>query len=221
MTQVTIHTDGACNPNPGPGGFAAIIITGEGDRITVTGGHPDTTNNRMEMAAVSEALRIVREEIPADELDITVASDSKYIVDAFLQNWMGNWNRNGWKTRTGEPVKNQPTWKELIARADGLRIKWTWIRGHSGDPGNEEADRLAQAQIGAAKEQGQYWVAVGNPRAVPASADGPRKNPGPEQDNPPTGRDTVVQAIQDALAESDTFTEFRDKALAYIAQRQS
>ena len=216
MRKVTIHTDGACRPNPGPGGFAAIIITPDNGRITVTGGHPDTTNNRMEMAAVSEALQLIREQMDTSDVHITVASDSKYIVDAFRQDWMGNWSRNGWKTRDGDPVKNQPTWKALIERAQGLSIEWTWVRGHSGDPGNEEADRLAQAQAAVAKEQGRYWISVGNPRAQP-EAYPPAPGDNPEEDNATEWCARVLQEVVTALSESDTFTDFRDRALARIA----
>ncbi len=142
MTITVVYTDGACLGNPGPGGWGWYVpATGESD----SGAERNTTNNRMELVAVMEALTCLAQAGAEDELHIY--SDSKYIVDCFNQGWWEKWESNGWKTANKQPVKNQDLWDELIdlvyPDSDGDRVKFFWVKGHSGDPGNEEADRLA------------------------------------------------------------------------------
>ena len=157
-----IHTDGACSGNPGPGGFAAIIEVGD-DRITVTGGHPATTNNRMEIAAVIEALRLINSQQPLRHSHVTIRSDSQYIVKAFNDRWIDAWQRNGWRTAKKQPVLNQDLWEALIREIAPHQAEFVWVKGHAGDPMNEECDRLAVAQSNAARSQPTYWTSAGNP----------------------------------------------------------
>ena len=154
MASITIHTDGSCLGNPGPGGYAAIIEIPRHDPIVVTGSELDTTNNRMEIRAVIEGLRELTELANVQGTSVEVRSDSKYVCDAFNQHWMENWQRNGWRTANRQPVKNQDLWEELrdlSARAD---TGFTHVRGHSGDPRNEECDRLANVEANQAARTG-------------------------------------------------------------------
>ncbi len=141
MTEIIeIYTDGACRGNPGPGGWGALLISGE-RRKTLRGGEPETTNNRMELMAAIEALNALN-----GPRQVLLHTDSKYVMDG-INNWMPNWKKRGWKTSARKPVKNQDLWQlldEAIARHE---IEWRWVRGHTGVPGNEEADALANLGI--------------------------------------------------------------------------
>mgnify|MGYP001824982051 FL=1 len=141
MTRtIEIYTDGACRGNPGPGGWGALLIAGR-HRKTLHGGEPETTNNRMELTAAIEALNALKR--PST---VALHTDSKYVMHGITE-WMHNWKKRGWKTANKKPVKNQDLWMaldEAIARHD---ITWKWVKGHDGDPGNEEADRLANLGI--------------------------------------------------------------------------
>jgi len=137
-----IYTDGSCLGNPGPGGWAAILRDDEDllDRDQeLSGGEPDTTNNRMEMTAAIVALETI--EAPRS---IRLHTDSKYVMDGVKQ-WMPNWKRNGWRTANRKPVKNVDLWQRLDAAVGRHTIEWFWIKGHSGHPENERADALALA----------------------------------------------------------------------------
>jgi ribonuclease HI len=139
-TTIEIYTDGACRGNPGPGGWGALLIAGR-HRKTLHGGEPETTNNRMELTAAIEALNVLKR--PSR---VELHTDSKYVMHGVTE-WMHNWKKRGWKTANRKPVKNQDLWMaldEAIARHD---ITWKWVKGHDGDPGNEEADRLANLGI--------------------------------------------------------------------------
>jgi len=139
-TTIEIYTDGACRGNPGPGGWGALLIAGR-HRKTLHGGEPETTNNRMELTAAIEALNALKR--PST---VALHTDSKYVMHGITE-WMHNWKKRGWKTANRKPVKNQDLWMaldEAIARHD---ITWKWVKGHDGDPGNEEADRLANLGI--------------------------------------------------------------------------
>ena len=136
-----INTDGACSGNPGPGGFAAIIEVGE-CRITVTGGDPATTNNRMELSAVIEALRVINSQSDLKHSPVTVRSDSQYIVNAFNEGWIENWQRRGWRTPKKQTVANRDLWAALVTEIAPHRAEFVWVKGHSGDPMNEECDHL-------------------------------------------------------------------------------
>lgn len=142
MKKVTIYTDGACDPNPGVGGWAAILIH-EGHEREITGGDSESTNNRMELTAVIEALRLMKE-----PCDIEIFTDSEYVKNAFTQKWIEGWIKKGWKTASRQPVKNQDLWQELITLTKPHKIRWEWVRGHADNPLNNRCDELAvQARL--------------------------------------------------------------------------
>ena len=158
----TINTDGSCIGNPGPGGFAAIIEY-DSKELTVSGGDPNTTNNQMELTAVIEALKAtVCISSGVANCPITVRSDSQYVINAFKQHWLKGWKANGWRNSKG-PLPNKELWQELDRLTSGLRIEWVWVKGHSGDPKNEECDRLALDQAGFAASSTGPWVSIGDP----------------------------------------------------------
>jgi len=140
MKRVTIYTDGSCEGNPGPGGFAAIIEE-EGETRDVTGGDPHTTNNRMELKAVIAGLAALEE-----TSQVRIVTDSQYVAKG-MTSWIHGWRRKGWKTASGSPVKNRELWEELDALAKRHRVQWEWVRGHDGHPGNERADTLAKEAV--------------------------------------------------------------------------
>ncbi|MGI9204585.1 MAG: ribonuclease HI [Woeseiaceae bacterium] len=137
---IEIYTDGACRGNPGPGGWGALLISGT-RRKTLHGGEPETTNNRMELTAAIEALNALK-----GSRQVLLHTDSKYVMDG-INRWMPNWKKRGWKTSARKPVKNQDLWQQLDAAIDRHEIEWHWVRGHTGVPGNEEADALANRGI--------------------------------------------------------------------------
>lgn len=139
MKQVDIFTDGACKRNPGPGGWAAILRMGAHEK-ELTGGEPDTTNNRMEMTAVLRGLAALREPCA-----VTVHTDSRYVIDGMTQ-WIFGWQKRGWVNAAKKPVANEDLWRELIAAARPHKVSWQWVKGHSGHPENERADALASAE---------------------------------------------------------------------------
>jgi ribonuclease HI len=132
-----IYTDGSCLGNPGPGGWGAILRGGE-DR-ELSGGEPETTNNRMEMTAAIAALEALDR-----PRSIRLHTDSKYVMDG-IKHWMPNWKRNGWRTANRKPVKNVDLWQRLDAAVGRHDVSWFWVKGHSGHPENERADALALA----------------------------------------------------------------------------
>ncbi|MBP6638005.1 MAG: ribonuclease HI [Sulfuritalea sp.] len=134
--MIEIYTDGACSGNPGPGGWGAILRSGETER-ELFGGEPQTTNNRMEMTAVIEALRALKKPVAAK-----VHTDSQYVQKG-ISEWIHGWKRRGWKTAGKDPVKNEDLWRELDRLAAQHEIEWIWVRGHAGHPENERADELA------------------------------------------------------------------------------
>ena len=140
MTEVTIYTDGACRGNPGPGGWGALLISGE-TRKTLSGAAAATTNNRMELTAAIEALRALRRPVQA-----RLFTDSRYVCTG-VSEWLPQWKQRGWKTADRKPVKNVDLWQALEAAAAPHRIEWLWVRGHAGNPGNEAVDALANAAI--------------------------------------------------------------------------
>lgn len=137
-----IYTDGACSNNqkPGgqPGGWAAVFADG----TVIAGADPATTNNRMELTAVIEGLK--RTPVGAE---VTIYSDSAYVVNAFLQDWFAGWRRRGWRNSKGDPVENQDLWQELWRLAQERRVKWVKVKGHAGNRFNEMADRAAVEAI--------------------------------------------------------------------------
>jgi ribonuclease HI len=139
-TTVEIYTDGACRGNPGPGGWGVLLISGE-RRKRLHGGEPDTTNNRMELTAVIEALNALK-----GKRKVTLHTDSKYVLDG-INSWIDGWKSRGWKTAAKKPVKNQDLWEALDTAREQHVVSWKWVKGHAGDPGNEEADDLANKGI--------------------------------------------------------------------------
>jgi ribonuclease HI len=138
--EVRLFTDGACSGNPGPGGWAAIIDE-NGKRREISGAEDRTTNNRMELLAVIRALDSLTE--PSR---VHVVTDSQYVALGMTR-WIHNWQRKGWKTSGGDPVKNRDLWQELLEQSRRHDLTWEWIRGHDGHPENERADALARAAI--------------------------------------------------------------------------
>jgi ribonuclease HI len=133
---VQIHTDGACSGNPGPGGWGAVLRYG-GHLKELYGGEAQTTNNRMELMGAIKALESLKR--PAT---VHLHTDSKYVLDGITK-WLPGWKRRGWKTSNKEPVKNVDLWQRLEAALQPHQVQWSWVRGHTGDPGNERADALA------------------------------------------------------------------------------
>ena len=137
---VEIYTDGACRGNPGPGGWGVLLIAGSREK-TLYGGEAETTNNRMELTAAIEALRALKR--PSD---VVLHTDSRYVMDGIMS-WLANWKRRGWTTAAKKPVKNRDLWQALDAEAAKHSIRWVWVKGHDGNPGNELADALANRGI--------------------------------------------------------------------------
>lgn len=135
MAYIDIYTDGSALGNPGPGGYAAVLLSGD-RRLEISGGFSCTTNNRMELMAVVEALQALR----GNDHTIRLYSDSKYVVDAFVKDWIGGWKRRAWKN-----VKNIDLWQRLLPLTHQQQITWCWIKGHAEIPENERCDVLAKA----------------------------------------------------------------------------
>lgn len=140
MSDFEIYTDGACRGNPGPGGWAAVLTGGPGERV-LQGAEADTTNNRMELMAAIMALR----DLPAGSR-ATLHTDSEYVMKG-INEWLPAWKARGWKTAAKKPVKNQDLWQALDEANARHRIAWRWVRGHAGNHGNERVDRLANEAI--------------------------------------------------------------------------
>ena len=145
MKQVRAFTDGACSGNPGPGGWGAVLQFGDHER-ELHGGARDTTNNRMGLTAAIEALKALSE-----PCEVSLTTDSTYVRDGITQ-WLTNWKRNGWKTAAKKPVKNQDLWQALDHESARHEIDWCWVKGHSGHPENERADRLANLGMAAVRD---------------------------------------------------------------------
>ena len=141
MVSVTIYTDGACSGNPGPGGWGAVLIYGE-NKKEISGGNKNTTNNIMEITAVIEALKCLKNECKA-----TVYSDSAYVVNCFNQGQIYNWKKNNWKTSTKGPVKNKELWEELYTLVKKYNVEFVKVKGHSDNELNNRCDELARSEI--------------------------------------------------------------------------
>lgn len=139
--EILLFADGACSGNPGPGGWGAILRSpAQNVEKRMSGGERNTTNNRMELTAVIEGLKALKK-----PCNVTVTTDSRYVVDAFEKRWLLNWQKNGWRTASRQPVKNEDLWRALMDAMRPHRVQWQWIRGHAGHPENELADSLAVA----------------------------------------------------------------------------
>lgn len=141
LQKVTIYTDGACSGNPGPGGWAAVLISGE-YRKEISGGSKQTTNNIMELTAILEALRALK-----TECEVELYSDSAYSVNAFNQGWIYNWIKKGWKTADGSEVKNKEIWQEIYDLTKKHNVTFYKVKGHSDVELNNRCDELARAEI--------------------------------------------------------------------------
>ncbi|MCS6825699.1 MAG: ribonuclease HI [Caldilinea sp.] len=139
--KVTIYTDGAAEPNPGPGGYGAVLVCGP-HRKQISGGFARTTNNRMELMAAIKGLEMLKE-----PCDVTLVSDSKYLVDAMTKGWARSWRRQGWKRSNKEPVVNPDLWERLLTLCDKHNVTFEWVKGHADHPENELCDRLAVAAL--------------------------------------------------------------------------
>ncbi len=165
--MIDIYTDGACSGNPGPGGWGALLRI-DGVETELSGGEPATTNNRMELLAVIEALQSFTQPVTA-----RVYTDSQYVQKG-ISEWIHSWKRRGWKTAGKEPVKNEDLWRRLDALASGHTIEWHWVRGHNGHVDNERVDALARAGLEQSRRAGKP---VSSPIAVVAPVSAPVSNP--------------------------------------------
>jgi len=145
MKQVVIHSDGGCHGNPGPGGWAATLSYGSHNR-ELSGGEPATTNNRMELRAAIEALGALKE-----PCDVEFFTDSEYVKNG-VTSWLATWKLNGWRTKSKKPVKNEDLWRALDSARSRHKVKWNWLKGHSGHDGNERCDLLANEAIAKIKK---------------------------------------------------------------------
>lgn len=137
---VEIYTDGACKGNPGPGGWGALLVC-KGKELELCGGERQTTNNRMELLAVIEALRKLKR-----PCQVKITTDSQYVMKGITE-WITNWKKRGWKTAAKQPVKNADLWQQLDEEVARHQVEWAWVRGHIGHPGNERADQLANRGV--------------------------------------------------------------------------
>ncbi|WP_163557207.1 ribonuclease HI [Halomonas sp. NO4] len=140
LPRVTVYTDGACRGNPGPGGWGAVLQSGQHEKA-LKGAEAMTTNNRMELMAAIMALRALKR-----RCEVELWTDSEYLRRGITE-WIHGWQKRGWKTASRQPVKNAELWRELLDETRRHRIQWHWVKGHSGHPGNERADALANAAI--------------------------------------------------------------------------
>ncbi|MDO8177057.1 MAG: ribonuclease HI [Undibacterium sp.] len=140
MDKIEIYTDGACKGNPGIGGWGAVLIAGA-KKKELFGGEKETTNNRMELMAVIQALTVLKR-----PCEIVLHTDSQYVLKGITE-WIKGWKAKGWKTAARTPVKNVDLWQALDQAQAVHKIEWKWVRGHTGDPGNEHADQLANRGV--------------------------------------------------------------------------
>ncbi len=167
--MIDIYTDGACSGNPGPGGWGVLVRSGETE-TELSGGEPATTNNRMELLAVIEALQFLRQPVEA-----RIYTDSQYVQKG-ISEWIHSWKQRGWKTAGKEPVKNEDLWRRLDALAANHTLEWHWVRGHNGHPENERVDGLARSGLEQARRGGK---SVNRPAEVPVTQPRPLANTQP------------------------------------------
>ena len=141
MKEIIMYTDGACSYNPGPGGWGVVLKYGEYEK-ELSGFSEETTNNRMEIFAAIQGLRALKE-----PCSITLFSDSAYLINAFQKGWIRNWQRNGWRNASKQPVENQDLWNQLLLSIGQHQIQWVKVKGHADNPYNNRCDQLARAQV--------------------------------------------------------------------------
>lgn len=144
--QLEIFTDGACSGNPGPGGWGAVLRY-QGIEKELSGGEPSTTNNRMELTAIIEALSCLKE-----PCNVTLTTDSKYAADGITKGWAASWKRNGWRKADKKPALNSDLWEKILQLLEIHKVKIVWVKGHAGHPENERCDTLATTAINQYKE---------------------------------------------------------------------
>ena len=147
MKKVEIYTDGSCKKNPGPGGWGAVLVYGKRD-LELSGGQADTTNNRMELTAVIEALKRLRE-----PCQVTLTTDSKYVSDGISRGWAASWRARGWKKADKSPALNPDLWGTLLDLCEKHSVDFIWVKGHAGHPYNERCDAMAQEEARKIAEQ--------------------------------------------------------------------
>ena len=189
--SINIYTDGSCSGNPGPGGFAALVQYGEDLDLLVTGGAPGTTNNRMELSALIEAVKEINQTEGLHNHHLTVRSDATYLVNAFNHDWIGGWVNRGWLNAKGQAVANRDLWEALIHELKGHPTTFIWIRGHSGHPQNEYCDRVAVAKANEARGRNAYWATTTNRK---------RTNTAETEAHTPSSQEPAHHAAQAAKA---------------------
>lgn len=137
--MVKIYTDGSCLKNPGPGGWAALLVLGQTEKL-ISGGQKDTTNNQMELKAAIEGLKALKR-----PCEVRLYADSQYVVKG-MKHWVSDWQKRHWKTSSNKPVANQEFWQELVEAAKPHQITWHWVKAHAGHPENERVDQAALAE---------------------------------------------------------------------------
>ena len=140
MKKVTVYTDGACSGNPGPGGWCAILVYNQNEKL-ISDGEKETTNNRMELTAVVSALEALKTECSVD-----IVSDSKYVVDAINKGWLESWQKKNWRKADGKPVLNVDLWQRLVVQLERHEVSFVWVKGHDGHGYNERCDEAAVEQ---------------------------------------------------------------------------
>ena len=216
---VNIYTAGTCKNSPGPGGWAAVILTPHGTNLTVRGRDPTSTNDRMELTAAVKGLYQLDHLISkAWDVPVILHSDSKYLTDAFNENWLRKWKKNGWNTSMGTPVSNPDLWDELLLLAEQRNIIWQWVKGHSGNSGNyfndlcdqiatEEA-QMATEEAETAARQAAAQQAAARPHETPDDFQtGSRYELEPVQ----AGRMEVLDLIFRIVAEAKSFKHFKER----------
>ena len=178
---IEIHTGGACLDNPGPGGYAAVIVIGQ-ERHQALGGNHSTTSNRMEITAAIEGLKLLDSMGIEADVPVKIYSDSEYLINAFNHGWLPNWRSNGWRTAKGRSVLNQDLWLEILETAATRQVEFQWVRDQSGDPMSTLCSQLANEQANLAAqpenlEPGEAGEAPGAPEPAPKPAEGPTAKP--------------------------------------------
>jgi len=208
---VRIYTEGSCAPNPGPGGWPAVLLAG-GRRKELSGADRDTTNNRMELTAALEALRALR--VPTV---VILHTDSQYLRNAFEKGWLSKWQRTGWRTADGKPVQNEDLWRELSAAAKVHEVRWEWVRGHGSDVENNRCDELANQARAAGRSVSKSGPDTDD--APVASAVAPATDKAPTAKAPARSRTPAPVEIREAEDEDARIIATFNGALALESEQ--